>query len=137
MSVSKPVAKIDKTRQVELLISNLLRIGVSLSLLVVVIGTVVSFTRHRDYLSSPGELEKITRLNAVFPHTIKSVIGDLRQLRGRAIVMTGLLMLIATPVVRVAVSIFGFVYERDRIFVLITSVVLALLLASFVLGRGG
>ena len=36
---------------------------------------------------------------------------------------------------RVAVSVFAFVYERDRKFVLITAVVLALLLLSFMLGR--
>jgi uncharacterized membrane protein len=51
--------------------------------------------------------------------------------------MAGLLLLIATPVLRVAVSILAFVYQRDRAFVAITSIVLALLLTSFVLGRGG
>jgi len=43
--------------------------------------------------------------------------------------------LIATPVMRVAVSILVFVYENDRIFILITCVVLALLLLSFLLGE--
>jgi uncharacterized membrane protein len=45
--------------------------------------------------------------------------------------------LIATPVLRVAISVLAFVYQRDRTFVVITTVVLALLLTSFVLGRGG
>ena len=49
----------------------------------------------------------------------------------------GLLVLIATPVLRVAVSILAFWQEGDRKFVLITSVVLALLLASFLLGKVG
>jgi uncharacterized membrane protein len=51
--------------------------------------------------------------------------------------MAGLLLLIATPVLRVAVSVLAFVYQRDRTFVIITSVVLTLLLASFVLGKAG
>ena len=42
----------------------------------------------------------------------------------------GLLLLIATPVVRVAVSAFGFMLERDRIYVAITLAVLLILLAS-------
>jgi uncharacterized membrane protein len=49
--------------------------------------------------------------------------------------MAGLLLLLATPVLRVAVSILAFIYEKDGIFVMITSIVLALLLLSFVLGR--
>ena len=49
--------------------------------------------------------------------------------------MRGLLLLIATPVVRVAVSILGFVYERDWRYILITSIVLGLLILSFALGR--
>ena len=49
--------------------------------------------------------------------------------------MAGLLLLIATPVTRVAVSIFAFVYEKDRVFVIITIIVLSLLLLSFFLGR--
>jgi len=61
--------------------------------------------------------------------------AGVRALRGRAIVILGLLLLIATPVVRVAVSIFAFIYQGDRIFTLITAVVLCLLLLSFVLGK--
>ena len=49
--------------------------------------------------------------------------------------MVGLMLLIATPVARVAVSILGFVYEHDRRYVIITSIVLALLILSFVLGK--
>jgi uncharacterized membrane protein len=36
---------------------------------------------------------------------------------------------------RVAISIFGFLYEKDRLYVLITTTVLALLLISFLLGK--
>jgi uncharacterized membrane protein len=125
----------DKVKTVELLISNLLRVGVIVSLLIVTAGTIVSFARHHDYLKSSGELSDLTKPGAVFPHTIRSVVGDLLKLRGRAIVMTGLLLLIATPVARVAVSIFAFVYQKDRVFVLVTSVVLALLILSFFLGK--
>ncbi len=50
--------------------------------------------------------------------------------------MAGLLVLMATPVVRVALSLLVFGRQRDRAFVAVTSVVLALLLWSFVLGAG-
>jgi uncharacterized membrane protein len=44
----------------------------------------------------------------------------------------GLLVLLLTPVARVAVSVVGYVGERDWWFVLYTGIVLALLIASFV-----
>ena len=138
--MNQPAGKtsdMDKVRQVELLISNLLRFGVVVSLVIVTFGMIVTYIRHQDYFSSSSDLSQLTNQTAQFPHTIKSVWEGLLQFRGRAIVITGLLLLIATPVVRVAVSIFAFVYEKDRVFVLITTAVLMLLILSFCLGKGG
>jgi uncharacterized membrane protein len=126
-----------RVRRVELVISRLLRIGVVTSLLIVTWGTVISFVRHPDYTSVPSELQRLTRPGAAFPHTLGDVWRGLKQGRGQAIVTAGLLLLIATPVLRVAVSILGFVYERDRTFVAITATVLMLLLLSFLLGKAG
>ena len=124
-----------KVRRVELLISGLLRAGVALSLALVVTGTLLSFVHHPAYVSSKTELRRLTEPGAAFPHTVSDVIRDLHGWQGRAFVAAGLLILIATPVMRVAVSILGFVYQKDRTFTVITSVVLALLLLSFILGR--
>jgi len=126
-----------KVRKVELAISGLLRVGVLTSLLVVLVGTVVTFVHHPHYFSSRHDLVHLTKPGAEFPHSVPSVIRGLQHSQGRAIVMAGLLLLIATPVLRVAISVLAFVYQRDRVFVVITTVVLALLLTSFVLGRGG
>jgi uncharacterized membrane protein len=124
-----------KVRQVELLISNLLRIGVRISLALVVLGTIMTFSRHEDYLSQPSALTRLTAPGAGFPHSLRGVWAGLRNLSGQAVVALGLLLLIATPVMRVAISIFGFLYEKDRLYVLITTTVLALLLISFLLGK--
>jgi uncharacterized membrane protein len=53
------------------------------------------------------------------------------------VVTVGLLVLVATPVLRVAASIGLFALQRDRAFVAVTSLVLALLVTSFVLGKAG
>jgi uncharacterized membrane protein len=124
-----------RARQVELLISVLLRVGVSVSLTVVVLGTVFTFAHHHDYFTSRTATPEITGEAARFPHTVSAVFRGVRDLQGRSIVLLGLLLLIATPVLRVAVSIFAFVYEHDRAYVIITSIVLLLLLLSFFLGR--
>ena len=54
--------------------------------------------------------------------------SDLCQ--GRGIIQLGLLLLIATPVARVAFSIFGFALEGDRMYAGFTLIVLAILLYS-------
>ncbi len=121
--------------QVELLISNLLRAGVVLSLVFVIVGTLISFVHHPDYLSSSRALASLTGLNSTFPHTLPQVGQMALNFSGPALVVLGLLLLIATPVMRVGISIAAFLFERDRAFTLITFTVLCLLLLSFVLGK--
>jgi uncharacterized membrane protein len=127
----------ERVRRVEIAISNLLRGGVILSLVLVVAGTVMSFLHHPGYVTSTTELERLTRPGAAFPHTLADVAAGLRAMHGQAVVMVGLLVLVATPVMRVAVSILAFLYQHDRIYAAITTVVLCLLLLSFALGKAG
>lgn len=127
----------DKFRQMELLISLLLRAGVALSLSLVLGGIILSFVHNPHYLSSPSELARLIGPEADFPHTVPAVVRGMLHLQGRAFVAAGLLVLIATPVMRVAVSVVAFVHQRDRSYAIITSVVLALLLFSFLVGKAG
>ncbi len=55
---------------------------------------------------------------------------NLRALRPIALAQAGLVVLLLTPVARVATSIVGFWLEHDRLYVGITTVVLAILLGS-------
>ncbi len=136
MNVDDTVSQSDRrVRQVELLISRLLRSGVLISLALVVIGTVITFVRHPAYVSNRAALDPLRGLEATFPHSIHAVLTGVAHFQGDAIVALGLLALIATPVLRVAVSIATFVYQHDRTFVVVTAVVLSLLLLSFLLGR--
>jgi uncharacterized membrane protein len=121
-------------RRAELLLSNVLRGGVITSLGVILAGTLVSFFHHPEYVSSPQELARLTQAGAAFPHTLRDGVAGLAELRGQAIVVLGLLILIATPVVRVAVSIVLFLEERDGTYAAITAIVFLLLILSFVVG---
>ena len=121
-------------RRAELLLSNVLRGGVLTSLGVILAGTLVSFFHHPEYVSSPQELARLTQAGAAFPHTVRDVVAGLAELRGQAIVALGLLILVATPVARVAVSILLFLEERDRTYAAITAIVFLLLILSFFLG---
>jgi uncharacterized membrane protein len=117
-------------------IAGVLRAGVTASLLLIVGGTVVSFLHHPDYLRSLVALERLTRAGSA-PHSIPEVVSGLAAGRGQAIVALGLLVLLATPVIRVALSLALFLRDRDRAFAALTLVVLALLFLSLALGKAG
>ncbi|HET7486913.1 MAG TPA: DUF1634 domain-containing protein [Acidimicrobiales bacterium] len=120
----------------EVLISRLLRAGVLASVALILLGTALTFAHHPQYVTDRRAVDTLTGTHASFPHTPSAVAGGIRHGRGEAVVALGLLVLIATPVLRVALSVALFAQQRDRTFVAITAVVLGLLLVSLVLGRG-
>ena len=119
---------------VDIAISRLLRMGVVASTVVVLLGLTISFIHHPAYLSSHTALGELTNARTIYPHRLNDVTALIRRGRGQAIVMAGLLMLIATPVARVAFSIVAFAIEKDHLYVFITVLVLTLLLTSFLIG---
>ena len=125
----------ERVRKVELLISNLLRTGVLASLVLVVGGTVVTLTHHSEYLKPGVSFHRFVEPSNAVPHSLAGMAAGLKSFSGTSIVVLGILLLIATPVVRVGVSIFAFIYQRDRLYTLITATVFCLLLLSFVLGK--
>lgn len=116
-------------------ISTLLRVGVVLSVVVIATGMVITFVHHPDYFSSRPALGALTSPGAHFPNSISDVVEGVLGGDGEAIVAAGLLLLIATPVARVALSIVIFVIERDRLYIAITAAVFVILMISFVVGR--
>ena len=133
--ISSDVETEERVRKVELLISNLLRLGVILSLTLVVFGTVVSFAQHPEFLSDRPFFDRAGAPRSPVLYSLSAVGAGLLAFKGEAIVTLGILLLIATPVIRVGVSIFAFIYQRDRLYTVITATVFCLLLLSFVLGK--
>jgi uncharacterized membrane protein len=125
----------NQVRKMELLISKLLRGGVAVSLLLVMAGSLLSYLHHPEYLSSKTELQRLTRPGEAVPQTWQEVISGVMEGRGQCVVAAGILLLIATPVMRVGVSIFAFYFQGDRLYTGITLLVFCLLLLSFALGR--
>ena len=112
--------------RMEILIGQLLRAGVLLSAAVVLLGGTVYLIRHgrspADYhvfRGEPADLRNVGR-----------IVREALAHRGKGIIQLGLLLLIATPVARVAFSIFGFAEEHDRMYVVITVIVLLVLIYS-------
>jgi uncharacterized membrane protein len=110
----------------EQVIGQLLRAGVIVSVVVVLIGAALYLVHHGgerpDYHAFRGE-----------PLDLRSIPGIFRgawRLRSPQVIQLGLVLLLATPVARVAFSIFAFAAQRDRTYVVVTIIVLVILLAS-------
>lgn len=130
-------AETSKLRRVESALGNLLRGGVFVSVLFLAGGMALSAARHTDSIRDPKALEHLTHPDGSSPHSLREVGGELAQGRGRAITMLGLILLILTPIARVAASVAAFALERDWRFVGITAFVLIVLGVSFWVGRVG
>jgi len=120
-------------QKIEQIVGNLLRAGVLLSAVVVLCGGVL-------YLIQYGHAPADYRVFRGEPTDLKSVSGILRAafaLDSRGIIQLGLLLLIATPVARVAFSIFGFAKEKDRMYVAFTVIVLLILLYGLIGSASG
>ena len=125
-----------KTREwtdqhVEELIGTLLRVGVTLAAAVVLFGGVVYLVRHgrempqfHVFKGEPSDLRGML-----------GIVKDALVFRGRGVIQLGLLLLIATPVARVAFSVAAFALERDRLYVVVALIVLAVLVYSLAGGR--
>ncbi len=115
-------------RRVEATIGSLLRVGVVLAALVVLSGGIV-YLVHQGH--SPASYRAFRGEPANLRH-IGGILRDTSALHDRGIIQFGLLLLIATPVARVAFAIFGFAAEKDWMFVVFTTIVLVILLYSLV-----
>ncbi len=117
-------------RHMETIIGNLLRTGVLLAGAVVLCGAVVYLVRHGgdrpDFHLFRGEPADLCSLTGI--------VADALHLSGRGIIQLGLVLLIATPVVRVAACSIAFARQRDRLYVAVSLVVLSFLMYSLLVG---
>lgn len=128
-SAARPAERRESALQ--LWIGRVLRGGVFIAAIVAMFGGLIYLRRHGAALPEYATFHGV-------PAGLDSVHGIIRgalQGRGRWITQLALLLLIATPVARVALSAAAFVRERDGTYAAISAFVLALLLYSFLGGR--
>jgi uncharacterized membrane protein len=109
--------------RVDALLGGLLRAGVLVAAAIVALGGVIYLAKYGGATPAYGEFRGE-------PDDLRSVGGIARAaiaLRGRGLIQLGLLVLIATPVARVAFSLYAFLRQRDWTYVVVTGVVLVLL----------
>ena len=116
-------------RTVEKVVSRVLRIGIILSATIICLGLVL--------LAVKGIITNEMRIDAAipYPRDLVALLSGLLALDPASVIALGLVVLIATPIARVSVSILAFALERDWRYVVVTASVLAILIAGIVLGK--
>jgi uncharacterized membrane protein len=104
-------------------IGSLLRVGVSLAAAIVVVGMVSWLVA-----SATARATFDTFRGAIGLNRVDEIVSHAFHLQSAAIIQLGLIVLILTPVARVALSAVAFAVERDRLYVALTLVVLVILL---------
>jgi uncharacterized membrane protein len=109
-------------RDLNEVVHGVLIVGLAVSTFLMLVGVGLALFEQRDLPTTVPD--------------VGDVIGRVFALRPSGFVALGLLVLIATPILRVVGSIGAFLYERDWRFAAITSLVLGVLVVSLLLGRG-
>jgi uncharacterized membrane protein len=112
--------------KVDRLIAGILQAGVLLAGAVVLIGGILYLVH---FGGAPANY-RVFDLQRAGLHGLRPTFNGLAHFESRAVIQIGILLLIATPVIRVAFSVLAFWLRRDTIYVPVTLVVLGILLYS-------
>lgn len=115
-------------RRLETVIGQLLRAGVLLAAATVFAGGVLYLARHHS------DQANYHTFVAGGPN-MRSLSGILRAAthgNSEALIQLGLILLVLTPIARVAVALVGFLLERDRLYAVVSLIVLAILAFSLI-----
>ncbi len=112
--------------RLETVIGQLLRAGVLLAAATVLLGGVLYLAgRHADRVHY-----QTFAAGGSDTRTLDGIVRSAAHFESLGIIQFGLLLLIATPVARVALAIVGFALERDRLYTVVSAIVLLILFAS-------
>jgi uncharacterized membrane protein len=117
----------------QVIIGWILRTGVILSMLIVIVGGVIFVWRHGHSIPNYRTFKGVPE----FIRGTGGIINGVLNFKGQAIIQAGIVLLIATPIIRVVFSAIGFIIEKDYLYTFITLLVLLIIVASMISGRIG
>jgi uncharacterized membrane protein len=122
-----------KDKDMQAIIGWILRVGIITSMAIVVVGGIL-YIYHNGYsITDYRAFKKVPD----FISDPAGVFDGLLAFNGQAIIQLGIILLIATPVLRVAFAAIGFLVEKDYLYTLISVIVLLIIVGSMITGHGG
>lgn len=127
---------------IQLLISRTLRWGVSIACLIALAGGALYLAHHgmepfdlKQYQHFSYEATRAVDYTTLPDYTtLGGILSGFCSFTPIGWIQTGVLVLILTPVMRVALSLLDFVRERDWLYAAITAIVLAVIIANSIEG---
>ncbi len=113
-------------QKLEVIIGHTLRIGVVTAAVIVLVGGVFYLVQNRSTVPHYHTFHVATTR----ADNLSGMVHNIRALNSSGIIQLGLLVLIATPILRVIFSVIAFALERDVLYVVATLIVLMVLLYS-------
>lgn len=129
----KPTSSGLSDHAVEQVIGRLLQLGVYAAAAVAIVGAVFVLVQHGSASPAFGDFQSAPW----YLTSVGGILRGVREMRSESIVQLGIVLLIATPILRVAFTLVAFILQRDRVYIAITTVVLALLVYGLAFGRLG
>lgn len=115
-----------RDQQLEQIVGKILRIGVIVSALIMLMGAALYLTTsggaRPDYHTFRGEPLSLRRVSAI--------VADAAAFHPKGVMQLGIVLLLATPLMRVVLSAIAFAIQKDVLYVVVTSMVFAVLLFS-------
>jgi len=115
----------------QMIVGNLLRYGVWISLSVALIGGILYLLHHGGDTVNYAVFKENDR--SIF-EVISAVLTGVTFGEGESLIFLGIILLFLTPVLRVLLSLFSFLLEKDYLYAIITSIVIVIILVSVFLG---
>ena len=115
----------------EIAMGRMLRIGVSLSAFVVLVGGILYL---REFHTPMPDYSQFHLSRAPY-RSVTAILVSVAHLESKSLIGFGILLLIATPISRVLFGVIGFSMEKDRMYAAVSATILAILLASLFTGR--
>ncbi|MDM1044152.1 DUF1634 domain-containing protein [Myroides sp. 1354] len=117
--------------QLQNIIGNVLRYGVLCALTVTLLGGIILLAKDSQQIVSFSTfVEKDQNLFIVF----KTILEGVKDWNGESIIFLGILLLFLTPALRLLLSLFSFILEKDALYVVITLIVIAVIILSVSFG---
>ncbi len=114
-------------------IAYVLKIGVVISIILIMIGAVLLFLQGSSNGFPIGELASTSSKINSSMFSFSDMINGLLSYQGLDFMLLGIIVLIITPIARVIASVLSFIYERNWLYVVITLIVfINIMVAIFV-----
>jgi uncharacterized membrane protein len=118
-------------KDIEQLVGRMLRYGVITASTIVLLGGVIFLVQHGQ--ASMPSYRHFTGESAGYT-TFEGILQGTLDLNAKGIIQFGVMVLIATPISRIIFSLIGFALEKDKLYVVITLIVLCVMLFSTIGG---